>query len=142
MPAVQPGDHITAWCGRCNDVTGHIVLLILNGVVARVECRACGSVHRHRRNPGEEAPAENRRPSLPARGAGRSGEAKSAWGEAMRRHEGEGARPYAMDGVFSPRSLILHPVFGRGEVLEVLRPDKMRVLFQEGVKVLRCGVSP
>lgn len=35
-------------------------------------------------------------------------------------------------------SLVDHPVFGTGAVLELLPPDKMDVMFKDGVKRLRC----
>ncbi|MDR1360353.1 MAG: hypothetical protein LBJ82_05150, partial [Deltaproteobacteria bacterium] len=55
MSAVQPGDHLLARCRRCNDVTGHIATLVLDGVVSRVECKACGSIHKYRETPDPQA---------------------------------------------------------------------------------------
>ena len=37
------------------------------------------------------------------------------------------------------RTLVEHPVFGVGAVVELFPPDKMDVLFREGVKRLRCA---
>ena len=36
---------------------------------------------------------------------------------------------------------IEHPTFGRGEVISVVKPDKAEILFQSGVKLLRCLVE-
>jgi len=57
MPAPKPGDFITAKCGRCNDITGHVIMLVLDGQIAKVECKACGSIHKYRsgRLPGANA---------------------------------------------------------------------------------------
>lgn len=170
MPAPKPGDFITAKCSRCNDITGHVVMVVLEGCPTKVECKACGSVHKFR-DAGKQPTAVRRQPAVrhvkagqareegrvvasesrpishaPARTAKapapKRGGAKTAvaWQETMLRHSGETPIPYSMQSAFQVRNLVEHPLFGPGEVLEVTRPDKMSVLFQEGVKVLRCKV--
>ena len=47
--------------------------------------------------------------------------------------------PYNMNGKFPDRTLVEHPIFGIGAVVELFPPDKMDVLFREGVKRLRCA---
>ena len=42
-----PGDRIEARCTRCNDVTGHVIVALVGGQIVKVECRACGSVHKY-----------------------------------------------------------------------------------------------
>lgn len=167
MTSVKPGDFITAKCSRCNDVTGHVVMLVLGGVIDKVECKACGSVHKYReaRLPaagGQRASVKHVRAgqsreegrNIGPRTAGKkaaSGQAaprrmsqaakiESAWQEAMVRHSAETPKPYAMSGVFALQDFIEHPAFGRGEVIKLTPPDKMDILFQEGVKTLRCKV--
>jgi hypothetical protein len=61
-----------------------------------------------------------------------------AWKVAMARQVQDGGVPYRMDGVFEEGQIITHPTFGLGEVRAILRPDKMEVLFQDGIRVLRC----
>jgi hypothetical protein len=46
--------------------------------------------------------------------------------------------PYAMNGRFTLGGLVDHPAFGVGMVLAVTPPDKMEILFRDGVKALRC----
>jgi hypothetical protein len=149
-------------------VTGHIVTLVLDGAISRVECKACGSIHKYRETPKQQIarkkqPAvrhvrvgQERRegrivttevrqdttaiPTAPERGRG-GGKRENAWREAMRRHDGEPAHPYSMHNAFQPHTLLHHPLFGQGEILDVTRPDKMRVLFQEGIKILRCKLT-
>jgi hypothetical protein len=167
MAVPRPGDYITTKCGRCNDITGHVIMLVLDGVIAKVECKACGSVHKYREakiprpkkadnasvrkvragdsrdQAVELAPQGGRaRPaSAPKQATPRLSTAakiESAWQEAMFRHNGETPQPYAMQASFGLRSLLEHPVFGKGEVIKVVPPNKIEVLFQEGVKTLRC----
>ena len=42
-----PGDRIEARCTRCNDITGHVIVALVGGEIVKVECRACGSVHKY-----------------------------------------------------------------------------------------------
>jgi hypothetical protein len=43
-----------------------------------------------------------------------------------------------MDGRFQVKKLVLQPSFGVGIVKAVIVPNKMQVLFQDGIKLLRC----
>ena len=176
MPAPKPGDFITAKCGRCNDITGHVVMLVLDGQIAKVECKACGSIHKYRsaRLPGA-GKTERASPSVRHVRAGqereqgrdlgpkaksgsvrtpRTGAAarssgaprksvaaarlESAWQEAMVRHSAQTPLRYAMNEAYKAQDFLEHPVFGRGEVITAM-PGKMDVLFQDGVKTLRCA---
>lgn len=42
-----PGDRIEARCTRCNDITGHVIVALVGEEIVKVECRACGSVHKY-----------------------------------------------------------------------------------------------
>lgn len=166
--AIRPGDYITAKCGRCNDITGHVVMIVIDGAIIKVECKACGSVHKYRdAGAGRPKPSpaasvrhvkagqarENAREIGRTSGKGSQSAARpsaprsqpspktgQAWNEAMLRHSGEAPLPYSMNSAYTAQALIEHGVFGKGEVITVTPPDKMTVLFQDGVKVLRCKV--
>lgn len=163
MAVAKPGDFITAKCGRCNDVTGHVVMLVLGGVIDKVECKACGSVHKYReaklaatkkgpasvrhvragqsREEGKDIGPRStpkRAASAAPRRSTQAAKIESAWQEAMVRHSAETPKPYAMSSTFEQQDFIEHPSFGRGEVIKLTAPDKMDVLFQEGIKTLRC----
>ena len=47
MSSFITGQIIEARCSRCRDVTGHVVMACLDGMPIKVECRACGSVHKY-----------------------------------------------------------------------------------------------
>ena len=47
MSSLAPGQRIEARCTRCRDVTGHVIVALVDGQVAKVECCACGSVHKY-----------------------------------------------------------------------------------------------
>lgn len=171
MAVARPGDYITAKCRRCNDVTGHVVMLVLEGAIAKVECKACGSVHKYRDTvvvPGKKTAAPSVRhvragqtrenavdvgvprartmgmQTPKARAAQKLNAAKleTAWQEAMVRHAADMPVQYSMKTAFEPHTLVEHPTFGRGEVLTIIKPDKVEILFQDGVKTLRCVMEP
>ena len=47
MAGLGPGDRIEARCTRCNDITGHVIVALVGDEIVKVECRACGSVHKY-----------------------------------------------------------------------------------------------
>ena len=163
MTTTRPGDYITAKCGRCNDITGHVVMVVIDGEIIKVECKACGSIHKYRDKtpstvkrttstsvrhvkagqPREHAREVGRQPSprySSAPKVTKSAKAEQAWNEAMLRHSGEDPIPYSMTGSYAKSALVEHGIFGKGEVISVTSPDKMDVLFQEGLKTLRCKI--
>ncbi len=161
----RPGDYITAKCTRCNDVTGHVVMLVLEGSIAKVECKACGSVHKYRDvkadtskkttssairhvkagqnrenaiDVGTKRTFSTNTPKQTAIQRPSASKAESAWQDAMVRHAASLPVSYSMHTTFEVKTLIEHPKFGRGEILSITKPDKMEILFQDGVKILRC----
>lgn len=166
-----PGDRIEARCTRCNDVTGHVVVALVRGEIVKVECRACGSVHKYyppiarkaaqnkdavcRVKPGEARRAAvaavrplNAGSASPPREAAATGRVPSrnrreaelceeSWKRTLERTAAE-PRPYTMDTAFAVGDVVEHPAFGQGVVNEIAPPDKMRVLFRDGVRLLRC----
>ena len=177
MSSFVTGQIIEARCSRCRDVTGHVVMACLDGMPIKVECRACGSVHKYSAPgaaPRQKAETTVRVKAGHARTAAvdatvkaekaiermaemvaekkaaaprlskaeqasqrKAEENEQLWGQAMASVRGEAA-PYNMNGSFPVRSLVEHPIFGTGVVLELLPPDKADILFREGVKRLRC----
>ena len=176
MSSFITGQIIEARCSRCKDVTGHVVMACLDGVPIKVECRACGSVHKytapgsaprrkaettvrvkagHARSEAVDATvkavkAVERKDELLAekksaprlsraeqQNLRRAEENEQRWSQAMAVTAGQPVT-YTMNGTFAVRSLVEHPVFGVGVVLELLPPDKVDILFREGVKRLRC----
>ena len=60
------------------------------------------------------------------------------WRKAIALAPGSSRRAYSMQAAFAVDDLVEHPVFGNGIVREVMAPDKMRVLFRDGARLLRC----
>ena len=159
-----PGDRIEARCTRCNDVTGHVIVALVGGEIVKVECCACGSVHKYyppvaaRQSGAKETVCRVRagsdrkeavsaaRPASTAQGTVKSSVSKAqkaaleieqAWQRSMNQTLAE-ARPYSMHEHFAVGDVVEHPKFGNGVVQELLPPDKMQILFRDGTKLLRC----
>lgn len=142
-----PGDRIETSCTRCNDVTGHIIVALVGGKVVKVECCACGSVHKYHPPRQEALVGTNtvrRAPtSIPSgRGSSRAAQGSTAtekaWRAALERPSAPQARPYAMDMTLSKGDIVDHPAFGLGSVHTTIRPDKAEILFRGGMRTLRC----
>ncbi len=169
MSSLAPGQRLEARCTRCRDITGHIIVFMVDGQIAKVECCACGSVHKYyppehkareakarplRVQSGKERTAVVQAEALKApkpaapktrtpsraeqQNAKIRAELEKQWQEAVLRHPGKPVA-YSMNGNFPLGSLVDHPSFGVGLVLSLTPPDKMDILFQEGVKALRCS---
>lgn len=161
------GSIIESICGKCNDVMGHTIMAMVGNEIIKVECRVCKSVHRYRpparagggragvtmKKGRDAAPAasgqtpasQTARPAAPKSAARKPAAVMAAaerWRQAVRSHEGETPRRYAMADSFAAGDFIDHPSFGLGEVAAVVSPDKMDVVFECGVKRLLCKKGP
>lgn len=155
-----PGDRIEARCTRCNDVTGHVIVALVGGVVVKVECCACGSVHKYyppatakekasdgvrRVSAGADRKSvlSSAKPKAAPRGQARAAQAaaatETAWRTAIERPSAPAARPYSMTGPLAEGDTIEHPVFGLGSVRTMVPPNKAEILFRDGIRLLRCA---
>lgn len=160
--STKPGDRLEARCTRCKDITGHIAVVVLDDIISKVECCSCKSIHKYY-PPKKEKVAK---PASPVRvradenrtevvkkkttraapkqekitkAAKAQEEISLQWKTAIAKNPATPV-PYAMDGAFELAALIDHSKFGIGMVLAVYAPDKIEVLFEEGIKALRCKI--
>ncbi|WP_051564309.1 hypothetical protein [Desulfovermiculus halophilus] len=155
----QVGDIVESTCRKCNDVTGHAVVSIVEGQIAKVECRGCGSVHKYRpakksgqsKSAGSSSRAEKGKSTASKGKKSQTAKEKEAqqlaeqiYKEWQTKTQGKNqaeAKTYRMDGEFTANELIDHPSFGLGVVQRIIPPNKMDVLFQDSEKRLRCAVA-
>jgi hypothetical protein len=64
---------------------------------------------------------------------------EAAWREKLD-HGTKAPKAYAMDKVFLLDDRIEHQVFGVGVVVSLIPPDKINVYFQDGLRMMKCGV--
>lgn len=133
------GDSVESRCTKCRKVTRHIVVSLVGGTPAKVECTLCQGVHNFR-PPQTTRPSGASRPAAPRKAAATKGgrNHQREWEEVARSADPSRAVPYAMTTRFAADDWVRHPSFGLGLVKKTIRPNKMEVLFEQGVKVLRC----
>jgi hypothetical protein len=122
------GADIESYCGKCG-TTWHVVIAMVEGRVAQVECSRCGKRHK----PRAEATAAPR----PHR---RTGEASTPSARASKPMVAPDLSTppvfYDAKEAYRPGQRIEHPAFGPGVVERVLASNKVQVFFATGSRVL------
>jgi hypothetical protein len=138
---LSAGDFIEARCTRCRTVTNHTVIAMVEDRPVRVRCNTCNGDHNYRPPQQKQVAARTRTVSTrPTRSTAKSRAAadQDQLQEILNQAEPDLALPYSMDRAYKPGQIVSHPVFGLGVVKEVLKPDKVEILFTCGKKLLRC----
>jgi hypothetical protein len=119
------GAEIEAVCGRCG-TTWHVVIALVDGRTAQVECRRCGRRHR----PRGVLPAAGR---TPRRTGGRAPVASQPL---VAPRTDRPPRAYSPTESYAVADRIEHPTLGPGVVERVLGAGKIQVFFAGGSRVL------
>lgn len=144
---LSAGDIIEARCTKCREVLNHRIVAMVEGKVVRVECNTCNGVHNYHAPPTAKvakAPrttASKPRSTTAVPRASKRDPAeveREEWASLHPTFDVEKALSYDMNARFNVKRLILHPSFGLGVVKAVIVPNKMQVLFKDGIKLLRC----
>ena len=138
------GSNIETRCTRCREVLNHTIVAMIEEKIARVECNTCHGTHNYRPEKPVKvpAPAKTLLKKTPVPRKAKVDPLmieRAEWEELQPDMNPEKATPYDMNKPYRVRNLLLHSVFGLGVVKLVLQPNKIDVLFQEGIKRLRCG---
>lgn len=143
---LSAGDIIESRCTKCRDILNHRIVAMVGEKVVRVECNTCGGTHNYYpppvaktpRTAGTAAPkkaaAAPRAPKKDPASAERE-----EWNSLRPSMNLEKAVAYNMNAAYKKGDLVKHPVFGFGIVRLVIVPNKMQVLFEDGMKLLRCS---
>ncbi|MEW6667295.1 MAG: hypothetical protein AB1512_18990 [Thermodesulfobacteriota bacterium] len=129
---------IIAYCTSCRMDLVHTIVAVHGDKVVRVLCRTCKKEHAFRR-PAELKAAAKKERTVKGPSARKGRSAPAEWETAMERMRDLTGKPYAMDGHYEEGDKLDHPVFGLGIVKRLIGPDRMEVLFEEGVKLLVRG---
>lgn len=124
------GADIEAECGRCGK-TWHVVIAMVDGRVAQVECGECHK--RHRLRSGESArPRPHRRTGVvdaPTR--------KLAAAQPLVAADPDRPpRPYEASESYGPGDRVEHPAFGPGVVERLVGANKVQIFFAGGSRIL------
>ncbi len=144
---LSAGDIIEARCTKCRATTNHRIVAMVEEKVVRVECNTCGGVHNYYPpekegkvpSSGSSRSTERKKETVPRKSVSSKGAAYLEEWESLRAGmKPESAVPYDLKGKFKAGDVVSHPVFGLGVVKAVTASNKMEVLFESGMKLLRC----
>jgi hypothetical protein len=144
---LSAGDIIEARCTKCREVLNHRIVAMVEGKVVRVECNTCNGVHNYHAPPSEKVAKAARTTVSKARTTSTASRVsrkdpvegeREEWASLHPTFDYDKALPYDMNGRFQVKRLINHSTFGIGIVKAVIVPNKMQVLFKDGIKLLRC----
>jgi hypothetical protein len=145
MPKVA--EELMAYCTKCRLDLMHVIVSMDGQAIAKTQCKSCGGVHMYRppknsENSNSSAKLRRTRKRTET-GKGNSGkpaaESSSRWKELVSGVDSNELRGYRMQEYFEEGELISHKAFGAGVVIGVRGPEKIEVLFEEGIKLLAQG---
>lgn len=138
---VGVGSDVEAQCGRCKEVTWHVVLAMVDGGIAKVQCKACDAQHRYRPPPGARAAKPRKRAPAASGGSGGRSRGKRAAaapppGPTVEPDMTRPVRDYRPDEAYAVADRVRHSRFGVG-VVEHVAAGKVTVFFDPaGRKIL------
>ncbi|MEF2144269.1 MAG: hypothetical protein V3573_02385 [Desulfovibrionaceae bacterium] len=133
----QAGDAIESKCNCCKDVRMHVVVAMNGGEIVKVQCKTCGSTHRHPKVKTAAPRKKGVRAVAKAVKALKSAaEQVQEWENALNGKDIGSAKPFGSAGSAVEGGLIDHPKFGVGLVQKLVAPNKMEVLFRNGSKLM------
>lgn len=126
---------IVAYCTSCRMDLTHTVVSVHADKAKRVLCQTCKKEHAFRR------PAKLMALSAKKRTAKSEAPLKAKWAvdewlKDMERMRDLSAKVYTLDGLYEAGEKLDHRTFGLGTVKNLIAPNKMEVLFEEGMKLL------
>ena len=131
------GADIESICGKCGDVW-HVVVAKVGSQIAKVQCKQCGGLHRHR-PPGGTAKRAAPKRRTAAKKSARS-MADGTPPPDIKADPSRPARSYSARENYTVADAINHPKFGLG-VVQAVAEGKVTVSFESGPRVLAQAKS-
>jgi len=120
------GENIAALCTKCKLTLDHAIVAMVDGKIAKVKCKTCGSTHKFR-DPNDPVKAKPRAPR--AKSAASSTAKATAWQTALSEAKGS-EKEYSMNAKFRVGDVVNHASFGKGIVRKIYM-NKCDILFQD-----------
>jgi hypothetical protein len=140
---LSAGSNVETHCTKCRKILNHTIVAMVGEKIVRVECNTCHGVHNFRAVKPDKVPAAPktvlkkastpRTPKVDPVAA-----AAAEWASLESSMDRSLAIQYDMNRTYRIKNLLLHPNFGLG-IVQLVMPNKIDVLFQDGKKRLRCG---
>ncbi len=128
---LSPGDPIQARCTKCKENTASIVVSIAENAPEKVQCGVCSRKHKYR--PPIAAKKKTVRRAPPKKETDRK-----QWATLLKNVDSKDATEYSMTASYKLKTVINHPVFGLGMVQNSVGPRKVEIIFESGIKTMRC----
>ncbi|MCB9253647.1 MAG: hypothetical protein H6617_03100 [Bdellovibrionaceae bacterium] len=130
------GGDILAHCTRCKMELAHVIVSMVGGSPAKVQCKTCKSERKFRGSSGARRVVPGR--SAPSRPRARG---SALWDEKLAASSGKETQAYTPRTTFQSGDVLKHVKFGIGIVEEVRANGKIIVLFREGERMLIHAMS-
>jgi hypothetical protein len=132
------GADIESLCTKCGDVW-HVVVAKVGDKIAKVQCKQCGGLHRHRPPGGEPAALKTVRSGTSAPARARKSVAAVAEEPKVAADMSRPERRYSAADNFAAGDRIDHPTFGHGVVEGSPGAGKIQVFFPGGRRILAAA---
>ncbi len=138
------GADVESTCRKCGDVW-HVIVAMVDGGIAKVQCKECGGSHKYREPGGTTSTAKSKAAPKAAKKKKKpmtAAEKKAAAAAKPKTHAtveadlSKPTRPYKFSDSFASGERIDHVKFGVGVVEDVLDGGKIEVFFPDGRRVL------
>lgn len=133
MKNLKVGGDILYFCNRCQLKLAHTILAMVAQQPARVRCNTCKSERNYRAAKTQAHKIERRQRTLKS-----SDSIEKLYHAKLQAALMNTPKKYSLNVEAATNDLIDHPKFGRGIVLKTIPPDRMEILFPDGLKVLTC----
>ncbi len=105
----EVGQRVDKWCAMCGEERGHVIASVsVKGHATRARCPICGTL----------------------------GSVKNCTNSSGKSESGKQSQPYDWTHSYRIRQVINHPIYGVGEVVALIEPKKMDVLFADRIRRL------
>jgi hypothetical protein len=132
MDPVKVGGEVESWCTTCRTMKWHVVVAVVDGKPAKVECAGCHKHHGFRPTaPGAPKPRAPRS----AKAAAPEPAPVDDLAEKLAAGERD-ARAYSPMDAYAVGEFVRHPSFGVGLVIAQPAPQKVELAFRVGRKLL------
>ena len=128
-------DELIHYCTKCKLDLNHRITLVEKGFPKKVLCLTCKTERRYsdptKSAGGAKKTSATRTPKI---------NPEIVWQEKLR-DSLKSPKTYSTESPYNLENRIRHPLFGLGLVVELIHPDKMKVYFSEGIRILKCGIK-
>ncbi len=126
------GEEIDAWCTKCKLELGHTIVAMVDNLPKKVKCNTCSGTHVYRMKPSAR--------STTAKSTTRKTKSRDKdfvkYMAILAGSDHPDAKKYKISENFQADDVISHSKFGTGVVTSIVSTNKIKVFFNDGLKML------